>query len=350
MTLTTIPFNRKNEWNDIVKSFKKYDVYYLNEYVEAFALHGDGEPLLFYFEDGCTRALNVAMKRDIADCELFYGKIGKGEFFDLATPYGYGGFLADGGGAEALNREYSDYCKKKNIVSEFARFHPVLKNAEADVLSGMYDLVNTGATICMDISNCSAMWDVLTSKNRNMVRKAKKNDIKVYWGRNEKLAVTFYDIYKLTMDRDRADKYYYFGQEFFLSILDNLKDNSLFFYAVYKGKIIAMSIVLLGNGYMHYHLSASLKEYMHMAPSNLMIYEAACWGSQNGFKQFHLGGGLGGKKDKLYDFKKAFCKEADLPFFIGKKIFMPDEYDHLIKLSGRLDNDGGYFPEYRAGG
>ena len=41
----------KDEWDSIVKSFNDYDVYYLNGYVSAFKIHGDGEPILLFFQN-----------------------------------------------------------------------------------------------------------------------------------------------------------------------------------------------------------------------------------------------------------------------------------------------------------
>ena len=91
------------------------------------------------------------------------------------------------------------------------------------------------------------------------------------------------------MDKDKADDYYYFGKNFYESILLDLKYNSLIFYAVYENKIIAMAIILFNNRKMHYHLSAVNKQYQHLAPTNFLLYEAACWGHENGYKTFHLG-------------------------------------------------------------
>ena len=36
-------------WDEIVKSFPNYDVYYLSGYVKSFYIHGDGEPQLLYY-------------------------------------------------------------------------------------------------------------------------------------------------------------------------------------------------------------------------------------------------------------------------------------------------------------
>jgi hypothetical protein len=86
--------------------------------------------------------------------------------------------------------------------------------------------------------------------------------------------------------------------------------------------------------------------------SSRLIYfciEAACWGCENGYTWFHLGGGLGSKEDNLFMFKKAFNKSSKTYFSIGKKIFDQEKYDKLLKL--RFDNkeigELNYFPEYR---
>ncbi|GAE88919.1 hypothetical protein [Acetivibrio straminisolvens] len=39
-----------NKWDNIVKGFKNFDVYYLSGYVKAFQTHGDGEPKLFFMK------------------------------------------------------------------------------------------------------------------------------------------------------------------------------------------------------------------------------------------------------------------------------------------------------------
>ena len=82
-------------WDETVRSFPHYDVYYLSGYVKAFKIHGDGEPLLFYYESDTFRAADVVMKRDVALARHFKGLLPEGKYFDLATPYGYGGWIAD---------------------------------------------------------------------------------------------------------------------------------------------------------------------------------------------------------------------------------------------------------------
>ena len=107
---------QSEQWDSIVLSFGEYDVYWLSGYVKAFELHGDGEATLFLYEDEKTRGINVVMKRDVAKDERFKGKIEEGQYFDFATPYGYGGWIIEGENTEDLFKAYERWLKKKGII------------------------------------------------------------------------------------------------------------------------------------------------------------------------------------------------------------------------------------------
>ena len=111
------------------------------------------------------------------------------------------------------------------------------------------------------------------------------------------------------------------------------------------GDVIAASIMIFANGHLNFHLSGSLEEYNALAPNNLIVYNAAIWGHENGYKSFHLGGGVGSKDDTLLRYKKTFYKGERNHFFIRKKIISPEKYNYLVNLRG-IDNSQ-YFPQYR---
>ena len=94
--LTVYTLEQAEQWDTVVRSFKDHDAYWLSGYVKAFQIHGDGEPMLFYYSDDSTRGINVVMKRDVAKDKHFIGKISEGKYFDFATPYGYGGWIVEG--------------------------------------------------------------------------------------------------------------------------------------------------------------------------------------------------------------------------------------------------------------
>lgn len=351
----------ENEWEGIVKSFQNYDIYYLPSYVKAFWYHGDGEPILIYYEDKNIRAINVVMLRDIEQDEKFKNKIPSNVYFDITTPYGYGGFIIEGhitgDSIDALNKEYSYYCLSKGIISEFVRFHPY--NMNTNKLGDIYDIEEIGKTVSLNLISLESIWDNLASTNRNKVRKAKKSGVEIYWGQSPWLYEKFMPLYNLTMDKESAKSYYYFSKEFYESILKDCKYQSCIFYAVFEDKIIAMAIILYANKRMHYHLSASDINYKHLAPTNLLLYEAACFGCLNGYYTFHLGGGLGSKEDSLYKFKSTFNKEESNRFMIGKRIFDEKKYQDLMDIRMndcinrnedelQINKTVTYFPLYRA--
>lgn len=329
-------------WDKIVKTFPNYDVYYLNGYVKPFMIHGDGEPYLLYYESDTLRAIYVFMKRSIDKT-----------YSDIITPYGYGGVLFDGMVNEQTLLEFNSCFIKKmiieGIVDNFIRFHPILSNA--DNLRSFLSVIDLGQTISMDLSSNEVIWQNISSKNRNMIRKAEKNGIVIKHGRDYSLFEDFIRIYNQTMDDDEAADYYYFDQKFYDSIYESLQDNYEIFFALLDGKIISMSIIIFANNKMHYHLSGSLSDYRKLAPTNLLLYKAACWGSDQGYETFHLGGGLGSGKDGLFKFKAAFNRNSGHQFSIGKQIFNKEKYDELVvervTNDESFDSSSEFFPLYR---
>lgn len=335
---------QRKEWDEVVRSFAEYDVYYLNGYVRAFQIHGDGEPQLLYYEEEGLRAIYVYMKRKTA-IEGVY---------DSITPYGYGGVLFEGDSCDANLKAfweaYVEKMKDLNIVDNFVRYHPVLANAVP--MKEVSDVIDLGKTVAFHLDSPEVIWENIIPKNRNMIRKAEKNGIEIHHAHDMELFKDFIRIYNATMDKDNAEEYYYFGEEFYKSIHEDLDGNYEMFYATLDGQIIAMSIMLFANKQMHYHLSGSMMEYRNLAPSNLLLYKAALWGCEQGYKTFHLGGGVGSGEDNLYKFKAAFNRKSDYQFSIAKMVFDQEKYDALVEERAardpEFDKDSKFFPVYRA--
>ncbi len=344
MGLTVYTLEQGEQWDTVVRSFKEYDVYWLSSYLKAFKIHGDGEPLLFYYEGNNIRGINAVMKRDIAKDIKFAGKIPVGQYFDFATPYGYGGWIIEGDNTETLFDVYLKWLKANEIISEFVRFHPMIKNHGKNNV--FYEIIQLGEVVHMDLDTPELIWENITSKNRNMIRKAIKNGVVIYNGRFPEIFERFRTIYNGTMDKDNAEEYYYFGSDFYKSVLEDLPQNAQVFWAEKDGLTIAASIMLATNGRMNYHLSGSVREYSSLAPTNLLLYEAALWGCANGYKTLYLGGGVGSGEDSLFKFKRAFYKCDLNHFYIGKRIYDQEKYDDLLGLREVIDNPG-YFPKYR---
>ncbi len=338
------------KWDEIVKSFPNYDVYYLSGYVKAFEVHGDGNSALFYYsDDKGGRAICVLMLRDVAKDPLFKDIIPEGTFFDAVTPYGYGGFIFDGEvDTKNLANEFRQNLKGLHVNSVFFRFHPVLDNAKEN--EDVVTVIPLGKTIALDLTSPEVIWENIISKNRNMIRKAEKSEVEIHHSSDPKFFSTFKEIYDETMRGDNAEEYYFFKDKFYDSIAHDLAGNFEIFYATHEDKIISIAIMIFANNQMHYHLSGSLREYRSLAPSNLLLYKAALWGNEQGFKTFHLGGGVGSGEDPLYKFKAAFNRNSDCRFAIGKSIIDKDAYKYLLEVRGFSDEEVAtisYFPQYR---
>lgn len=341
------------DWDKTVVSFPNYDIYYLSGYLKAFEIHGDGQPILVYYEGDGLRGMCAFMLRDVSDIDWAEG-FEKGQYFDAVTPYGYGGWLMDGDCSEKkLNgfwKEYEAFMKEQKIVCSFTRWCPWLKNQET--MRGYSNIIDLGNTIFINTTTVAGIMENIKSKDRSTIRKAVKNGITVELSDDPSLFAEFIEIYNGTMLKDNAEEYYFFKPEFYDSIINDLKGKWFMAAAKLEDKIIAMSIMLFCNGSVHYHLSGSILEYRRLNATNLILYETAKYGAEHGNKIFHLGGGVGSGEDPLYKFKKSFNKDGDLQFSISKDLFNQQAYDMLVEMRKKNDatfNSGsGFFPLYRA--
>jgi hypothetical protein len=347
----------KEKWDSIVKSFSGYDVYYLSGYSNSFRLHGDGEPVLLFYESCDIRAINVVMKRDVAKDKHFAGKLKENTYFDIITPYGYGGFLVEGRINEhslgMLFCELEEFCIRENIICEFVRLSPIHENYRYYIES--FECKKIGNTLYMELGQPEQIWGNLKSECRNRVRKAIKNGVSVVKDTEFSTLGEFINIYKETMVRDKADPYYFFSNIFFQS-LTSLKENALIYNAIYDNKIISSILVIYCKENAHYHLGGSLSDYMKLGANNLIFYEAACDLHNMGCTKLHLGGGYGSQNDSLLSYKKKFNKKGLIDYYIARKVFIHDAYNMLIDLRRNIDNHNfcsdmadDFFPRYRAG-
>lgn len=341
----------RDKWNEIVLEFSRHDVYYLYEYVAGLTVNNSSIPMLFYYCEPNFKACLAVLLNDIATDSKFSKIISCREYYDIETPYGYGGPLFQGRVSnESINRFFEKikaYCIEKKIVSIFYRYHPL--NVNPNVFRDNIEIKYCRKSIYMDVSSEEVIWKNIDTKNRNMIRKAQKNGVKITCDKGEHLT-DFINIYNETMDRNQASDFYYFKKEYYDYMIEKMREHLQFFYALYEEKIVSASIILYDGEQMHYHLSGTRTKYRQLASTNLLLYEAALWGSRNKKKTFHLGGGVK-DDDGLYRFKKQFNKNDELYMYIGRSIFLPEKYKELMqirkKVDLKFDDNNNFFIQYR---
>jgi hypothetical protein len=343
-----IKAEEKERWNTIVRSFADYDVFYLNEYVTAFMQENksNGEPVLLCYENGSSKAVNVVFRRDIAFDDKLKGKLEPGRYFDLISPYGYGGFWGLIEDYEDLNRCYNEYCFLNHYICEFVRFElfgDYYKHYDGEVESRTHNVVRS-LEMPMD-----KMWMDFKQKVRKNVNRANKNNLDIIIENTDEHLPEFLDIYYSTMDRSNAEEGYYFSKQFF-EIINQMRENIMYFHVLYENKIISTELVIYGAKNAYSYLGGTNRDYFDLRPNDFLKYEIIKWAKEKGLKNFVLGGGYGAD-DGIFQYKTCLAPNGIVDFYIGRKVFDKSGYDKLTELRTKDNPDclsSGYFPKYRA--
>ena len=342
MNFEVIGFENKEKWEEITKD---REVYYQWQYLDAFYKIGDGIPKLAYAKDAKDVVLTVFFLRDISkDLNLDNNKY---NYYDITTPYGYGGVDINANNNELLNyffEQFEKYCIENNIVSEFIRLCPFTNNYKN--YNNKYELINISKTVYIKLDNPDQIWNDMEGRSRTTIRKALSNNLDIKSGFSREMLDEFIKIYRDTMSRDDADNYYFFNDEFFNSIYENLGKFAKIYTVYLDKKPISSSIIMFNGTSAHYHLSGTLSKYMKYGANNFGLYKIALDLCENGCKTFHLGGGYGGDNSPLLKFKRSFNKFGDLDFYIGKRIYNQEAYDKLCSIRN-IEDKSGFFPAYR---
>lgn len=312
------------EWNNYVDKLplELRDVYYTREYYRVQEANGDGIGKLFIYEVQGNIALYPFLINEVKRDDL------DNIYYDIESAYGYGGPIANINEKKFLEdfeEVFVKYCKENNIIAEFIRFNPLLNNE--DIFNQNIEVLENRTVVYLDLnSTIDDIWkNHISSKNRNMIRKAEKLGLKVEISNNVN---EFREIYESTMDKVNASSYYFFKDEYYkeLKQLDNT-----YISIRYEEQIIASAIFMKYGEKVHYHLAGSLKEYLSYAPNNLLLWAAIQYAHKEGYKTMLLGGGLTHNlTDSLFKFKKSFSKRTH-KFYIGKRVHNKKVYEELIK-------------------
>ena len=344
-TIIEISINEQDKWDEIVRSFPDYDIFYLSGYSKAFMREAprNGTPILLLYEDGEDRAINVVLRRDIAKDDKLAGKIEEGQYFDLITPYGYGGFWGTITDWEELDRTYTQYCIDNHYVCEFVRFE--LFSNYHEHYSGEVETRTHNVVRSLEMP-VDEIWMDFKQKVRKNVKRANKNNLGIIVESTGEHMEDFLRIYYSTMDRSDAEDEYYFSRRFYED-LNEMKDNVMYFHVVSEGRIISTELVIYGAENCYSYLGGTDRDYFDLRPNEFLKFEVIKWAKEKGLKNFVLGGGYGAD-DGIFQYKLCLAPHGVYDFYIGRKIFDREAYDKLVGLrAGEVLNER-YFPLYRS--
>jgi len=324
----------------------EHDIYFTKEYAKVNELIENGEAKFFEIKSKNGHITHSAIKREIQTTV-------EGEkYYDLITPYGYGGpIIHDYSNKKKLIEEFNEcfsiYCNNNNIVSEFIRFHPVFQNYQE--MKDIYDVSYMRQTVGTDFKKFEDTFQNEFSRTaRTKIRKRLRDDrFSFHVDRGFENVEDFVDIYNHTMDRHNASHFYYFNKEYFYALNDKFKKNILTISVKFEDKIIAMGLYFLSGNIIHDHLNGTNPDFLEYSPAYLLKYASMKWGVENGYSLIHYGGGVSNTEDDpVLHFKKRFSKHTEFEFHIGKKIWNKAVYQQLCDTRG-MDHDRQFFPAYR---
>lgn len=311
------------EWNSFLNQFpsEKKDIYYTEEYVKLYG-NNKNKPMCIICSEG-NNVLLMPFLRGHVDA-----------FYDYETPYGYGGPISNSEDKEwntfAIN-EVNKYFKENGYLCGFVRFHPLLNNSNMCIND--FTVIDDRNTIAINTNLCAEdMWkSEISSKNRNMIRKAEKKGLSFEADYELHFMDDFVKLYLDTMDRLNADEFYLFKREYFDNYLRNLFGKGFIGIVRYNSEIVGAALFMIEKPYGHYHLAGSNREYSSLGINNFLLWNAAKEMNKNGVMLFHLGGGTDGdSENSLFKFKSAFSKER-FQFSIGKRIYDESAYEYICK-------------------
>ncbi|MFH0259633.1 GNAT family N-acetyltransferase [Vibrio mediterranei] len=300
------------------------DTYYQPAYS---ALYEDGaEYFEFCYQEESYYVKFSALKRRISS--VLNHKLDE-ELYDLETPYGYGGPIANYFDEHFLYRAFSAYrehCRKLNIVCEFIRFHPFNPLAKSSSLFDMH--FHERQVVVVDLENSAEERRKSYSKTtRNIVKKA---STRLLVEESCQQIPDFMAMYYQTMKKNTASDFFYFDENYFhqLAAVDGVS-----LLAVKKEETYAsIGFFMCGKELAHYHLSANNQELAKENGNYLLLDAAFDYAKRQGCRYMMLGGGrTSSTEDSLFKFKSKFSP-LTLPFYIAGIDFLPEKREMLNQI------------------
>ena len=323
----------KQKWDELLLEIGCFDTYHTFDYHNAHSVPDAGKPVMFVNRDG----------GDVIAIPLLERSFGNNEF-DLTSVYGYAGPISNSFNKDKIIAMYTDLVNDlshlTNYISLFSRVNSLtgLKPLFRDIYhySGQTVIINLGPSDKDQVSdyNRSTRYDI---------NKLRKSGFVCKFVNPEGNIDPFIDIYNSRMKSIHADDYYLFNKSYYLNLFSNNLAKIKMVHCELDGQIACVGIFFFCNNIVQYHLGANTKAFFKSSPTKIMLDFVREYASNRSYKYFHLGGGLGGNDDSLYQFKKGFSSQT-MDFYVMKEILNKGVYKHLSKEKSSSD----YFPLYRS--
>lgn len=333
-------------WMDMLHRVP-HDVYYTNAYHSIPGFGRRGEAFMFTYREGESTFLWPYLLSPI-----------DGGLNDVGSVYGYAGPVAQGS-PDFLERAWTaliDQWRQQQVVSAFTRFHPLLENQQllANISTAAAGLRPCGTTVSIDTSlpledQVRGYQKVL----RQQIRKSKEQGLTTEEDTEWLHTGDFVRFYMETMTRRNSRPDYWIDESWVRNFRQTLGSSARLFITKKDGQPAAALLAMAHKPFVHAHLTGISAEMAEHSPLKNLLDGVREWSTEQGYQSFHLGGGLGGREDSLFEFKRKFSPRSH-PFQTGAWIIHPEAYADLesqhrqsLQAKGQELSDPGFFPSYR---
>ncbi|MBI9032087.1 GNAT family N-acetyltransferase [bacterium] len=331
MSYKLLGLKDKVEWNSYLELLPvdQQDVYYAPEYYQLYEEKGDGKAKCFLFKKGDNFLLYPFLINSINDIGYTLNE----EYYDIQGCYGLNGPISntkDKAFIKEFREIFAEHCRTNNVIAEFTRFNPLLGN---ESLFNPNEVIYVGETVNVKLDlDFNEVWRKSFSRDiRRIVNKGKDSgyqaNLKLLSEASEDEIDEFSKIYFSTLNRNNAERFYYFDKDYIIKMKNLMGDSVLFCSVIYQEQVIAASINPFKGINSYGFLGGSYREFQKISPftfmMNAVISKLQCLGIENYF--------LGGGEDSILNYKKNFNKNDLRKYYIGKAIHHKLIYNQVIK-------------------
>lgn len=323
----------KSDWEGFCKD-KGFDLYHTYSFHQAHAPVDGGEPILW-----C-----IHLDNDFIAYPLLERNITNTEFKDATSVYGYSGPITNITSTSKFKKIFDllvRYLKEtEKYVSIFSRLNTL--TTPKPILDECF--IKHGKTINIDLTLSDAeQLSRFRSNHRRDIKKLSKNGFECSFISIDDGLDDFVRVYNSTMNALGASQYYFFPEQYYVELFENNHSDIKLVQCVKDNEVACMGIFSFTNGISQYHLGGTAGEFYRFAPTKLMFNFVREYANSIGCHSLHLGGGLGGGEDNLFNFKLGFSDDVK-SFYVCKKILNENVYRELSKNK----QESQYFPLYRS--
>lgn len=339
MTYQLITIRQRLEWTAYIQRSIHHDFHHTWSY---HSLGEDTDPFLFVFEEQDIFIALPLLKRTIEGTD----------WSDLSSVYGYTGPISnhdfetlDETMIDRFRLSFLDFMKNGKHVCVFSRLQPFLDQPR--LLEKIGGLRDNGQTVYIDLRIPIEMQRLKYEKRlARKIRQLRNKDFQIREADSLSDIKAFSTMYLDNMERNGASSRYLYDEAYFKRLL-NTTEPDCRLIMVYDGSTpICGNIIMYTRHVIRNHLSATAAAYTQLSPSKLIIDEISIIARKLGISYYHLGGGLNGKPDSLFQFKSAF---SDLILEDRTWCFIADQerYQQLVDARA-APKESTFFPQYRA--